>query len=278
LAAGGPVWSCGYDDHRLPPIRGGGNQGYQIGCHFAVMSVLTALLWRGVSGRGQHVDVSLHAAANVTTEMASYHWLVQRTTVQRQTGRHAMEVLTLPTQMRCADGRFVNTGVPPRRPEEFRKLLAWLDELGLTDQLPEAVFLRMGAEREMLDLSRLGQDDEITAIFAAGREAVNLVASKLPAYDFFVGAQRAGLAVGVIYAPEEAFEDPHFRARGFPVEVEHPELGRSFRYPGAPYRFEKSPWRIVRRAPRLGEHTAEVLGELDLGSEQIAALRAAGAL
>ena len=35
------------------------------------------------------------------------------------------------------------------------------------------------------------------------------------------------------------------------------------RYPGAPYRFEKTPWRIARRAPRLGEHEQEVLGELE---------------
>ena len=34
----------------------------------------------------------------------------------------------------------------------------------------------------------------------------------------------------------------------------HPELGRNHTYPGAPYRFEKSPWRISRRAPLLGEH------------------------
>ena len=88
------------------------------------------------------------------------------------------------------------------------------------------------------------------------------MASRLSAYDFFVGAQRAGLPVGVIYAPEEAFEDPHFVARGFQAEVEHPELGRRVRYPGAPYRFEKTPWRLARRAPRLGEHTAEVFAEL----------------
>ena len=69
-------------------------------------------------------------------------------------------------------------------------------------------------------------DDETTAIFSAGREALNLIAAKLSAYDFFLGAQRAGLAVGVIYAPEEAYEDPHFRERGFQVEVDHPELGR----------------------------------------------------
>ena len=37
LAFGGPVWSCGYDDHSLPPVRGGGNQSFQVVCHFAVM-------------------------------------------------------------------------------------------------------------------------------------------------------------------------------------------------------------------------------------------------
>jgi crotonobetainyl-CoA:carnitine CoA-transferase CaiB-like acyl-CoA transferase len=265
LAAGGPVWSCGYDDHTLPPIRGGGFQGYNTACHYAVMSALTALFERGVSGRGQLVDVSMHAAANVTTEMGSYCYLVNGSTVQRQTGRHAMETLSLPTQVRCADGRYVNTGVPPRSPREYQGLLEWLRALGSADGFPEAVFLEMGAKREFIDLSEIGQDDEVTAIFAAGREALNFVATRLSAYDFFLGAQRAGLPVGVIYAPEEAFEDPHFVARGFPVEVEHPELGRAVRYPGAPYRFEKTPWRISRRAPRLGEHSEEVLAELARG-------------
>ncbi|MDG2306746.1 MAG: CoA transferase [Candidatus Binatia bacterium] len=278
LASGGPVWSCGYDDHSLPPVRGGGNQGYATACHFAVLSVLTALVARQVTGRGQHVDVSMHAAANVTTEMASYHWLVQQGTVQRQTGRHALEQPSLPTQIECADGRHVTTGVPPRRGEEFGRLIEWLDSLALADELPETVFLRMGAERETLDLSKIGTDDEVTAIYAAGREALNLIASRLPAYDFFVGAQSRGMPVGVIYAPEEAFEDEHFRARGFQVEVDHPDLQRSFRYPGAPYAFEKSPWRIARRAPLLSEHTAEVLAELGVTQHNLAALRAGGVI
>jgi crotonobetainyl-CoA:carnitine CoA-transferase CaiB-like acyl-CoA transferase len=258
LAAGGPVWSCGYDDHSLPPVRGLGFQGYSTACHYAVMSALTALLYRGVSGRGQFVDVSMHAAANVTTEMASYNYLVRGTTVKRQTGRHALETVSMPTQVRCTDGHYVNTGAPPRQPKEFAGLLAWLRELGLADEFPEAIFLEMGAKRDSFDLSKVGVDDEITAIFGAGREALNFAASRLPAYEYFLGCQRAGLPVGVIYAPEEAFEDRHFAARGFPTPVEHPELGRTVRYPGAPYRFEKTPWHIWRRAPRLGEHQAEV--------------------
>ncbi len=75
LAGGGPVWSCGYDDHSLPPVRGGGNQAFHIGSTWAVMGALTAVLARDVTGRGQHVDVSMHAACNVTTEMGTYGYL-----------------------------------------------------------------------------------------------------------------------------------------------------------------------------------------------------------
>jgi crotonobetainyl-CoA:carnitine CoA-transferase CaiB-like acyl-CoA transferase len=261
LAGGGPVWSCGYEDHTLPPVRGGGNQGYQTGCHYAVLSALTALMHRMATGEGQFIDVSMHHAANVSTESGSYSWLVARQTVQRQTGRHAAPHLTVDTQVRCGDGAWVNTGLPPRWPREFKALLAWLQALDLVDQLPEAIFLEMGAALPTaLDLGKLNQDDEVTAIYASGRQAMVLIAAQMSAYDFFLGCQQRALAAGIIYAPEEAFEDAHFKARCFQVEVEHDELGRAIRYPGAPYKLPASPWRIARRAPRLGEHDAEILG------------------
>lgn len=263
LAAGGPPWSCGYDDHSLPPVRGSGNQGYHTGCHFAVMSALTAILHRGVSGNGQFIDVSMHAACNVTTEAASYTWLVANKTVQRQTGRHAGVTPSRETQSVCADGRYACTGVPPRKPKEFAALFGWLTELGLAAQLPEAVFLEMGANWEgPFDLSLIGVDDTLTAIFGAGRDALELIASTVSAQDFFVGCQTAGLSVGPVNSPEEAFEDDHFKARGFQVAVTHEDLGRTFRYPGAPYALPASPWAITRRAPKLGEHNDEVFGSL----------------
>ncbi|HJP51071.1 MAG: CoA transferase [Pseudomonadales bacterium] len=263
MAAGGPPWSCGYDDHSLPPVRGWGNQGFQTGCHYAFMSILTALLHRNISGIGQFIDVSITAALNVTTEAASYSWLVNQSTVQRQTGRHAQIVMTAESQVLCADGRYVNTGVPPRFPAEFQKLITWMTETGLAEDFPEAVFLEMGAAWDgPFDLSRIGEDETITAIFMAGREALLLIAASVSAYEFFTGCQRAGLSVGVIYSPEEAFEDEHFKERGFPVEVDHDDLGRTLTYPGAPYNLPLNPWSISRRAPHLGEHTEEIMASL----------------
>lgn len=260
MAASGPPWSCGYDDHSLPPIRGP-MQGYHTASHFAVLSVLTALLHRGAGGPGQFIDVSMTAASNVSTEAASHTWLVAQKTVQRQTGRHASVSPSRETQQECADGRHANTGVPPRRPHEFAALLGWLQDLGLDAELPEAVFLEMGANWEgTFDLAKIGRDDESTAIFGAGRDALKLIASKVSAQEFFVGCQRAGLAVGVVNSPEEAFEDPHFKARGFHVPVAHDDIGRTVIYPGAPYALSASPWAISRPAPKLGEHDAEVFG------------------
>ncbi len=259
MAASGPPWSCGYDDHSLPPIRGP-QQAYHTASHFAVMSGLTALLHRGIGDRGQFVDVSMTAASNISTEAATYSWLVNQGTVQRQTGRHASVQLSGETQQLCADGRYANTGVPPRFPHEFKNLYDWLIELKLDSELPEAIFLEMGANWEgPFELSKIGEDDEITAIFSAGRAALQLIASKVAAQDFFTGCQRAGLSVGVVNSPEEAFEDEHFKTRGYQVPVLHDDIDREIIYPGAPYAFGKSKWSITRRAPHLGEHNKEIL-------------------
>jgi benzylsuccinate CoA-transferase BbsE subunit len=253
LASGGPVWSCGYDDHSIPPVRGGGNQGHHTGSIFATMSALTAVLHRAATGVGQFIDVSLHAAANVTTEAASYDWLVAQRTVQRQTGRHASVRMTTSSFAEAADGRLVHSGVPPRSGAEYQRLIEWLADAGVRDEYAETFFLEMGVARGGVHLSEIATDPEAQAIFNAAREAVRFLASRLSAYDFFIGAQTHGLAATVVYSPEEVLSDPHFVARGFPMTVEHEDIGESYTYAGLPFICNGSPSRL-RRAPRLGEH------------------------
>lgn len=275
LASGGVAFACGYDDHDLPPIRPMGGHAQSMGASFAVQAALTALIAREMGGEGQKIDVSLNAAANVTTELSSYNWLVARTLLQRQTGRHASPYISLPTQYRCKDGRHVNTGLPPRTAKQFALMLEWFRELGFDEEFEETVFLEMGTKHAVLDIAKIGEDDEVTAIFSAAREALAFASERMNAYDFFVSAQKANIPVGIIYSPDEAFEDEHFKARGFQVEMEQPQLGRTVRYPGAPYALPASPWRLSRVAPMLGEHTAEVLAEAGIDAEK---LRACGAL
>ncbi len=256
LAAGGAVWSCGYDDHTIPPVRGGGNQSLHTAGVFGAMSALTALLSRFETGRGQHIDLSMYAAANVTTESGTFEWLLAGQAVRRQTGRHAAFVATMETQVLAADGRHVTTGFPPHEARDYLSILGWIDELGLRDEFPEAVLLELGLERGGVDYRDIGSDPVATEIYGAGREALCFIAAHVSAHEFFVGTQERDIQCGIVYAPEEALEDEHFVARGFPVEVEHPELDRRVVYPGAPFKLSATPWAIERRPPLVGEHNA----------------------
>jgi crotonobetainyl-CoA:carnitine CoA-transferase CaiB-like acyl-CoA transferase len=182
--------------------------------------------------------------------------------VQRQTGRHASYRPTQETQAPCADGNYLNTGVPPRDGREFRALAQWLEDEGIAEECPAAPVLALGAEVGHISQADLAHDELLGEIFGAGREAQFYLARRLSAYDAFIGCQARGMAAGAVFSPDDLFTDRHFVARDWPAPVEHPELGRSFTYGGVPLRFDGSPMRIARRAPLLGEHDEEVLGRL----------------
>lgn len=258
LAGAGPAWSCGYDDHSLPPIRGGGNQSIHTAGLHAVPALLVAVLHRYATGRGQHVDVSMHAASNVTTEAGSFEWLVARSTVQRQTARHAAVQPSDPTIAFDRNGRPVFTGVPPRSQADLERIVEWIDELGLRDDFADIVLLEIGIERGGITWQEVYADEFCAQILGAGRTALTLIASQLTDREFFLGGQDRGFAVGVINAPEDVMNDPHFAERGFHALLHHDDLGRDIVYPGAPIQFGASPWRLVRRAPKLGEHNDDL--------------------
>lgn len=264
LAAGGTVWSCGYDDQSVPPVRPGGGHAHHTASAFAVMAALTAVVHRDHTGNGQHVDVSMLAATNVTTEVNTVDYLYRGATNMRQTGRHASEHKTMGIQVRTGDGGYCSNPLGLTTAGNYQAVIDWLRELGLEEEFEEFFFLPMGVERGGVSLKVLGIDAEATEIYRAGREALYLIASKLTMAEYFVQAQRRGIACGAVYAPDEALADTHFGFREYPVEVEHPELRRSFTYPGLPYTGTSIP-KTIRRAPLLGEHTQEVLAELVKG-------------
>jgi crotonobetainyl-CoA:carnitine CoA-transferase CaiB-like acyl-CoA transferase len=252
VSGGGIAWSCGYDDPTLPPMSSLGNQGYQTASIWAALGALVALRARAQTGRGQMVDVSMHAAANVTTEQATHWWTVAGKVVRRQTGRHASHFPTEEVVQMAGDGHEVHTGFPPRTKDELVRLVQWIDDLRLRDELPMAVLLDMAVEQGGLDVSRL-LDDELTQEgFRAARDAITLIASRLTARRFFAEGQTRGFAVGVILAPDEVMTDAHLAERAYPAPVHQPQLGRSVLHAGLPIRFTASPGGVVA-APTLGQ-------------------------
>src|SRR5213078_4905498 len=82
--------------------------------------------------------------------------------------------------------------------------------------------------------------------------------------------------VSRVYAVDEIVADPHVQARGSIVEVEDPELGPVKQQAPVP-RLDRTPLKVASGAPRLGEHTDEVLtGLLGMSADDVAELRAEG--
>ena len=265
MALGGPIASCGYDDvPGAPPIRCDGWAGYLTGCHYATISTLAALFYRGLSGHGQHVDVSLHEALSGTTEAAMPWYMYRRRVPRRQTGRHHSVDTTPPAIYRAADGGLILVwGVPPQTVDRWIGLLAWMEENGIGQELK-------GKEYRGLINTRRRSGDLVEVLY---RRVGELIAS-MPADAAYQRAQAIGLPWGIVRSPEETLEDPHLWDRGFFVEVEHPEKGESYVYPGAPYIFSETPWGVARRAPLSGEDNEEVyLNWLGLSSQELHRLR-----
>ncbi len=75
--------------------------------------------------------------------------------------------------------------------------------------------------------------------------------------------------------PEELLNDPQYQARGYWVEVDHPETGK-LTYPGAPFKMSETPWQ-AGRAPLLGEHNQEIYCQrLGYTRQDLVRLREAG--
>jgi len=245
LAAGGPLNSCGYDDHSIPPIRPGGNQGYHSAASFAHIAVMLALLERQKTGLGQLLDVSMHEACAVNVELANPYWFYPKVQVKRQTCRHAQPSPTQPALFRCADDRFVYFVLIVAEPKSWEALVRWMDGHGMAAQLTEPAFSDVAYRQANFD-----QIQELVECFFLVHGSD----------EMYKEGQAMGLPIGVLNAPEDLFGDEHLIARKFFVDVEHEGVG-TVPYPGAAYRFSTFGEVARTAAPKLGADTKAVLAE-----------------
>ena len=111
---------------------------------------------------------------------------------------------------------------------------------------------------------------------ALSAEIDPIVASR-PARELEAELVAVGVPCAAVRSAEEFFDDPQVEAMAMSQVIRHPQLG-NLRMAGVPWRFSQTPGAIRRPAPRLGEHTGEVLAELGYGAERIAGLEASGAV
>ena len=270
LAMGGVMASCGYDQqpdgmYDTPPIAPEMWQAYHIACENAVIAVTAALNFRELTGEGDCIDVSIHEAVSLCTEVAMPYYIYNGTVIQRQTGRHAGEARTLPWLRRTKDGRYVKAFMFWSR-RDVRVIGEMLNEIGIEHDLASDTY------RELAKRSPA----EAQVHFSAW---IDRLVAAMTAEETYHRAQAKGLLWASVRYPEENINDPHFQARGTFQAIHHPELGRDLLYPVSVGTNGKD--RITdfkRGAPRLGEHTQEVLAEVGFTGAEIHTLASKGVI
>jgi crotonobetainyl-CoA:carnitine CoA-transferase CaiB-like acyl-CoA transferase len=130
------------------------------------------------------------------------------------------------------------------------------------------------------DLARDPRFEKLVDRFHHWLELVPLLVEeirKIPTEAFLSRSHEEGAPFAPVNGVDDFLADPQVAHRKSVVELEDPRFG-PVRYLAPPIRFERTPASIDRHAPRLGEHTDEVLGELGVSPQQIARLRESGAI
>ncbi|MDO8672506.1 MAG: CoA transferase [Dehalococcoidia bacterium] len=254
VAMGGQMYLAGFPEE--PPVRAGGSQGYYQSSLQATVGTLIALHFRDISGRGQHIDVSMQQAVSLSMETAMQFWDLNKH-VRKRTGaqnpRAAYGVYP------CKDGYVaLQAGV-----YGWEALVAWMNEEGHAKELVD--------QRWVDHQYRRLHTDEIDAWLIPW-----LLDHTME--ELYVGSQARKILATPVNTPKTLVESTQLNARDFFVEVDHPELGACYKYSGSPYRFDQIKWRLAHRAPQIGEHNLVIYGELGLSSDDLVALAGAGVI
>ena len=274
-AMGGLVRILG--DLGRPPVRMGPDpQAYlQAGLQGAMGSAM-AYYHKEMTGIGQHVDVSMQDAVELTLMNAVeiYELLKANYVGLGQyfvTVRPDLGPLFSRCIRPCKDGFvvfFFGGGAFAGGSQSSRTAVEWANTEGYALDLTDFDFLTMW------DGSTITQQESDAR--NASINAFVVTKSKSQLYD--VAVEKA-IQLAPCNTMEDVLRSPQLSARGFWETVEHPELGDTLTYPGAPVRMKETPWKIGRRAPLIGEHNREVYGEeLGLRPEELALLKANGVI
>jgi crotonobetainyl-CoA:carnitine CoA-transferase CaiB-like acyl-CoA transferase len=253
LALGGVMMNCGYDPdpagkYDLPPIAPQMWHAYHVAGEQLSFTLLAALLYRFRTGKGQRVSCAVHESVSKSTEVDLMTWVMRRALVQRQTCRHAREGISpAPTIVHTKDGRWVMANLG-NRPDDGEKLLQLMGRYGLAE----------GFKVETMAAPRTGRFVPGTGPTKSGRdEGMEAVQKFVRSFTYenipWREAQELGMLWAPLRKPHENAVDEHWVKRGSVTDIEHPELGRSFRYPTSKWISTANSWLAGRRAPLLNE-------------------------
>ena len=237
-----------------PPVKSGTPVADINAGIFAALGIVSALLARERTGRGQMVETSLMEAGIQQTYWQAAIYFATGVNPGPSGSAH---ILTAPYQaFPTADG--------------------WINLGGANQSNWERIVKAIG----MPDLAadpRFATNTDRMRNLAALTPLLGDALRKKPSAHWITEFEAAGVPVGPVNRIGDMLDDPQVKARDMVVETEHPKAGR-VKGIGHPIKFTDTPGGSKRPAPLLGQHTREVLAGLGYSTPEIDALARDGAV
>ena len=215
---------------------------------YTALGIMTALLGRAHTGKGQWVQSSLLQAQIAMLDFQAERWLLDKDVPQQAGNNHPTGI---PTGVFKTNNGHINIAATGGAIyERFCELMQ------RPDWLTDTRFKSPGL--------RLKNRDEMNAEI----EAITVTKSS---EEWIKSFNKAGVPAGFIYTIDQVFEDPQVKHLGMAAPIEHPELG-SIDLVAQPITLSDHPFEIRSATPQLGEHTDSVLEELGFTDQEIADL------
>ncbi|MDD5094780.1 MAG: CoA transferase [Dehalococcoidia bacterium] len=236
-ALGGSSYITGYPDHE--PLLSLGESDLLAGTTGA-FAIIAALIHRQKTGEGQHIDLSCSEAISVLLGNVLMDYTMNGRVQFRQGNED--ECMAPHNGYRCkGEDKWISIAIGTE--EEWQ---AFCQIIGHPEWILDQRFANAQARRQNhLELDKM----------VAGWTV------KQNAYEAMEMLQKAGVAAIPIWNGKELYEDSHLRERDFFIEVPHPGLGKHTVI-APPWKLSRTPARVTRHGPLLGEHNQYVFGEL----------------
>ena len=235
------------------PVRVGISIGDTLAALHGVIGILLALQERHTSGKGQVIDIALYEAVfncmeSLLPEYSAFGEV-------REAAGSALPGIAPSNAYQCQDGRYV--------------LIA-----GNGDSIFKRLMQVIGREDLAKD-AELGSNDGRVKRVSELDQAIGIWASQMTAEQVLEALDQASVPAGKIFTVEDIARDPHYHARGI-IETIKMKDGSALQVPGIVPKLSRTPGSIKSLAPEVGEQTDQILSEIGLTSQQIAALKEKG--
>jgi crotonobetainyl-CoA:carnitine CoA-transferase CaiB-like acyl-CoA transferase len=221
---------------------------------FAAQGVMAAIIARGKTGRGQHVDIGmLDATAALLTYQAG-NYFVSGQVPGRLGNRHP--TIAPYESFHASDGDFVIAG---GNDEIWRRLC------------------RVIGRPDLAEDPRFRTNKDRIEHYTALRSELERALKTRPRADWIRELTAAGVPCGSVREIGEVLADPQLSARGMIAEVQHATIGTA-RVINSPVKLSDTPASVRTAPPTLGQHTTAVLSEVGYDRQEIEELRTAGVI